>query len=581
MNDNIVRRVMQQAQVRPTTPAYVANHQGNWQTTSWQRYVEQIRSAAKSMMALGVQRGQRVAILGFNRPEWTIFDIAAMAVGAAPAGIYTTCSSTEVHYIVHHSEAPIVLVENAQQLAKVVAVRDQLPHLQHIVLMQGADASADPGDKIWSWAQFMAKGAEADDHELEKRIDAIEQADLATLIYTSGTTGPPKAVMLSHGNLAWTATTLIDAGSGAAGDVMLSYLPLSHIAEQMASIHVPATVGATVYFAESLEKIPDGLRAARPTLFFGVPRIWEKFHSAMLKKFAEVTGVKKHLLTWARSVATAVHIRKNQGRSIPRSLQLQYQVANKLVLHKVKVALGFDRVRQCITGAAPIAREILEFFQSIDIPISEIYGQSEDSGPTSLNLTGRTKLGTVGVPLPGLQVKLGDDGEILIKGPNVFMGYLKDQAATDEILHDGWLASGDLGQFDRDGFLSITGRKKEIIITAGGKNITPRNIEAEIQRCAHVADAVVIGDRRKFLTVLLTLSPEATGKHSDPTVLADIQQAIDAGNAQLARVEQVKKFTVLPTAFSTESGEYTPTMKLRRSVIAKKYATQIDAMYVE
>ncbi len=581
MNDNIVRRVMQQAKVRPTTPAYVANHQGNWQTTSWQRYVEQIRSAAKSMIALGVQRGQRVAILGFNRPEWTIFDIAAMAAGAAPAGIYTTCSSSEVHYIVHHSEAPIVLVENAQQMAKVVAVRDQLPHLQHIVLMQGADASADPADNIWSWTQFMAKGAKADDHELEKRINAIEQADLATLIYTSGTTGPPKAVMLSHGNLAWTATTLIDAGSGAPGDVMLSYLPLSHIAEQMASIHVPATVGATVYFAESLEKIPDGLRVARPTLFFGVPRIWEKFHSAMLKKFAEVTGVKKHLLTWARSVATAVHIRKNQGESIPRSLQLQYQVANKLVLHKVKVALGFDRVRQCITGAAPIAREVLEFFQSIDIPISEIYGQSEDSGPTSLNLKGRTKLGTVGVPLPGLQVKLADDGEIMIKGPNVFLGYLKDQAATDEILHDGWLASGDLGQFDRDGFLSIVGRKKEIIITAGGKNITPRNIEAEIQRCAHVADAVVIGDRRKFLTVLLTLSPEATGKHSDPTVLAEIQQAIDAGNAHLARVEQVKKFTVLPTAFSTESGEYTPTMKLRRSVIAKKYAVQIDAMYVE
>jgi long-chain acyl-CoA synthetase len=579
VTDNIVHRVLHQAHVRPATPAYVAMRQGTWQTTDWRTYVQEIRSAAKSMIALGMQRGQRVAILGFNRPEWTIVDIAAMAAGGAPAGIYTTCSASEVQYIVAHSEAPIVVVENAAQLAKVVAVRNQLPQLQHIVLMQGAENAAVPSDNIWSWQQFIAKGADANNDELDRRINAIEQAELATLIYTSGTTGPPKAVMLSHGNLAWTASTLVDIQGGLANDVLLSYLPLSHIAEQMASIHVPATIGATVYFAESLEKIPDGLRAARPTLFFGVPRIWEKFHDVMQKKLSEVTGAKKHLLAWARNVASKVHRLQNAGRPVPRALQLQFQLANKLVLRKIKAALGFDRVRQCITGAAPIAREILEFFASIDIPILEVYGQSEDSGPTTLNLPGRTKLGTVGVPIPGLQIKIADDGEVLVKGPNVFMGYLKDQAATAEILQDGWMASGDLGAFDRDGFLSITGRKKEIIITAGGKNITPKNIEAEIQRCPHVADAVIIGDRRKFLTVLLTLKPESVAKFGAAGLRDDIQAAIDAANAQLARVEQVKKFTVLPDAFSTETGEYTPTMKLRRSVIAKKYAAQIDAMY--
>jgi long-chain acyl-CoA synthetase len=579
--DNIVTRVMQQAITRPSTPAYVERRQGTWQTASWRRYVDQIRGAAKSMIAMGVQRGQRVAILGFNRAEWTIFDFAAMAVGAAPAGIYTTCSATEVQYIVDHSEAPLLLVENAAQLAKVQAVRSQLPLLRHVVLMRDAEKSAAPDENVWSWSDFMAKGDDISNTELDARIDAIEQSDLATLIYTSGTTGPPKAVMLSHQNLAWTANALTSVGGGAPGDVMLSYLPLSHIAEQMASIHVPATVGATVYFAESIEKIADGLRAARPTLFFGVPRIWEKFHEGMVKKFAQVTGVKARLLTWARSVSTKVQTYRHQGRPVPRHLDLQFQLANKLVLHKIKVALGFDRVRQCVTGAAPISRDVLDFFASIDISITEVYGQSEDSGPTSINMTGRTKFGTVGIPIPGVNVTIAQDGEIMIKGPNVFLGYLKDQAATDEILRDGWLSSGDLGVFDRDGFLSITGRKKEIIITAGGKNITPKNIEAEISRCQHIADAVVIGDRRKFLTVLLTLKPELSGKHQDASVLSDIQAAIDTANTHLARVEQVKKFTVLATSFSIDTGEYTPTMKLKRSVIAKKFNEQIEAMYVE
>jgi long-chain acyl-CoA synthetase len=565
------------AKEHPSTPAYAVMKHGQWQVTTWRYYVEQIRNAAKSMIALGVKPGQRVAILGFNRPEWAIFDHAAMMVGAAPAGIYTTCSPDEVGYIVAHSESPLLLVENHAQLAKVTAMRAGLPDLLHVVLMQ--DSKAHEG--ALDWDQFMAVGSSVPDSDLDLRIDKLQQADLATLIYTSGTTGPPKAVMLSHENLRWTAQTLLDLGAAASGDCLVSYLPLSHVAEQMATLHLPALSGAAVHFAESMELLAGNIRTTRPTIFFGVPRIWEKFHAAMSTKMAAATGVKKALLAWARKTSLAYHELQDAGKPVPWALQMQQHLARKLVFQKVKVALGFDRVRSCVSGAAPIAPEILKFFASIDIPIREIYGQSEDTGPTSYNMQGRTKIGSVGSPIPGISVRIADDGEIMISGPNVFMGYLKDQAATDEVLKDGWLASGDLGELDSDGYLTVTGRKKEIIITAGGKNITPKNIEAAIKRCAHVADAVVIGDKQKFLTVLLTLHPDAQPRQQEPMLASEIQVAIDAANAQLARVEQVKKFTILPAPFSIETGEYTPTLKLRRSEIAKKYAPQIAAMYSE
>jgi long-chain acyl-CoA synthetase len=553
-----------------------------WQVTSWRRYLELIQTAAKSMIAMGIRPQQTVTILGFNRPEWAIFDHAAMMIGAVPAGIYTTCSSAEVQYIVAHSESPLLLVENQDQLAKVVAVRNRLPALQHIVMMDGDITRIAAAS---SWQQFMAIGSHITDEELTLRVNALQQSDLATLIYTSGTTGPPKAVMLSHGNLAWTAQTLLDLGGAGSGDCMLSYLPLSHVAEQMATLHVPAVSGAMVYFAESIDKVASNIGTSRPTLFFGVPRIWEKFYAAMTTKMAQTTGAKKVLLAWARRVSAQFHQLQDAGKPIPSSLQLQQDLARKLVFQKIKIALGFDRVRACISGAAPIAPEILQFFASIDLPIREIYGQSEDNGPTAYNMPGHTKIGSVGSPIPGIRVRIADDGEIMISGPNVFMGYLKDNAATEEVLQHGWLASGDLGRLDSDGFLHITGRKKEILITAGGKNISPTNIEADIKRCPIIADAVVIGDKQKFLTVLLTLQPDAQQRSSNAASLgeinAQIQTAIDTANTQLARVEQIKKFTVLPTPFSIDGGEYTPTMKLRRNVIVQKYAAQITAMYAD
>jgi long-chain acyl-CoA synthetase len=479
-----------------------------------------------------------------------------------------------------------VLVENADQLAKVKAKRAEMPLLKWIITMRGVTAT---GDDVLTWDDFCAKAETVSESELDKRIDAIEQADLATLIYTSGTTGPPKGVMLSHENLAWTSQTLWTLGGRRTGEVMLSYLPLSHIAEQMCTLHMAATGGHTIYFAESIDKVPENLKDARPTVFFGVPRIWEKFHAALAAKLAETTGAKKRLVEWARKVTREVNIKRDRSEPVPKPLDLQYQLANRLVISKIKQALGFDRAAELFSGAAPIAADVLEFFSGLDLPIHEIYGQSEDCGPTSCNLAGKTKLGTVGPPIPGIEVKLAEDGEILVRGPHVFLGYYKEPEATAEALtKDGWLCSGDLGAFDAEGFLSITGRKKEIIITAGGKNIAPKNIEAMIKQSPLVGEAVVIGDRRKFLSLLVTLDEAAARKlepsgdlTKSPAIRSAIQAKIDEVNQTLARVEQVKKFSILPLPFGIDTGELTPTLKIKRKVVAQKYAREIEAMYVE
>jgi long-chain acyl-CoA synthetase len=499
----------------------------------------------------------------------------------------------------------------------VTARRDKLPLLRWIVVMRGAQATGEPErterspgrhaggaagpelrsegrseDNVLSWDDFNRKAEGAPQSELDARVDGLEGSQLATLIYTSGTTGPPKGVMLSHDNLSFTSQLLIDVDgrTDGGGDVSLSYLPLSHIAEQMATVHMPVTAGSTVYFAESLEKLAENIKDTRPTVFFGVPRIWEKFHAGLAAKLGEVTGTKRRLVDWARKVCTEINAYRDRGTAPPRLLALQYALANRLVIGKLKAALGFDRARALISGAAPIAPDVIAFFASIDLPIREIYGQSEDSGPTSYNLPGRTKIGSVGPPLPGLEVKIAEDGEILVRGRNVFVGYYKEPEATAETLKDGWLCSGDLGAIDKDGFLSITGRKKEIIITAGGKNIAPKNIEASIKQSPLVGEAVVIGDRRKYLVALVTIDedaakklvPGADAKVCDaPQIKAAIQQQIDETNKELARVEQIKKFSILSRPFGIATGELTPTMKIKRKVIAKMYEREIEAMYTD
>jgi long-chain acyl-CoA synthetase len=598
--DSIPARLLEQARRQPNRPAYYEKTSAGWTPTSWHDYARTIRRAGRALMALGVAPGRTVCILGFNRPEWLIIDLAAMAIGAAPAGIYTTCSAAEVHYIVDHSESPVVLVENRQQWEKIASRRADLPHLRHVITMRDAEPIDDP--MVLSWDAFLARADATSEAGFDERLAALAPDGLATLIYTSGTTGPPKGVMLSHRNLTWTADALLRLASFGPGDCVLSYLPLSHIAEQLLSIHVPTTAGAAVYFAESIDRLLDNLKEVQPTLLFGVPRIWEKFYAGLSSRLGEATGVKRHLVRWVQSVATQVSDLRCHGQSPDLVLELQYRLASKLVLSKLKPALGLGRARLMLSGAAPISKEILTFFSSLDLLICEVYGQSEDTGPTTINVPGHTRLGSVGPVLPGVEVQVAEDGEILVRGPNVFRGYYKDEAATREVLRDGWLYSGDLGRFDPDGFLHITGRKKEIIITAGGKNIAPKNIEAALKNHELISEAVVIGDRRKYLTCLITLDEEAARRmvsgngnghgngqgngsasplHHHPTILGAIQSAVDAVNRDLAQVETIKKFTVLPRNLTIDQGELTPTLKVKRNVVAAHFSAEIESMYTE
>jgi long-chain acyl-CoA synthetase len=590
--DTIPSRLLHQARVRPDQPAYHVRSNGTWQATNWRTYAGQVRQAGRALATLGVDPGGCVSILGFNRPEWIIADVGAMSIGGAPAGIYTTCSPPEVAYIIRHSESPVVFVENLEQWKKVEAELATLPLLRWVVTMQGTPKIDHP--KVLSWDDFMAKASGTEDKLFDRRVEELKPDQLATLIYTSGTTGPPKGVMLSHQNLAWTAGITRELIGVTATDSALSYLPLSHIAEQMFSIHGPLSHGYPIYFAESIDKVPENLKEVQPTVFFGVPRIWEKFQAGVAGKLKDASGVKKKLVDWAMSVGRQANALKNRGKEPSGALAFQYRLANKLVFSKLKPAIGLGRARMCVSGAAPIAPEVIDFFMALDVVILEVYGQSEGSGPTSFNVPGKVKIGTVGLPLPGVEVKLGPDGEILVKGPNVFLGYYKEPEATAETLIDGgWLASGDLGEFDADGFLKITGRKKEIIITAGGKNVAPKNIEAALKNSELVNEAVVIGDRRKYLTALLTLEPEHAAKfaaaqgipidqiHEHPKVLAEIQKIVDGVNEGFARVEGIKKFKVLPRNFTIENGELTPTLKVKRKIVNKNWGNEIEAMYVE
>ncbi len=589
--DTIIHRLHDNGRVRPNAPAYFEKIGSAWVPTSWQEYVAQVRQAARALMALGLEPGDTVSILGFNRPEWSIMLLASMAIGGAGAGIYTTNSPQEVQYIVDHAESKVILLENEKQWAKIDAVRDELPKLQKAVLMRGT-AVDDP--LALSWEQFMALGDQVDEDALDERIATLRPEQLASFIYTSGTTGPPKGVMLSHDNLTWTVSTALDMFSINANDRLVSYLPLSHIAEQAFTVHGSATAGYAVYYAESAEKLADNLREVQPTIIFGVPRVWERFYAGVSERLGEATGFRARVAHWAQGVGRRVWEERMNGQEPSGTLGMQYKLAQRLFFSKVKPLLGLADVRIPVSGAAPVNREILEFFLGLDIPIYEVYGQSEGTGPTTWNIPGKMRLGTVGPAFPGAEVKIADDGEILLKGRNVFMGYYKSPQDTAETLIDGWLHSGDLGEFDADGFLKIVGRKKEIIITSGGKNIAPKNIEAALKNLPLVSEAVVIGERRKFLSALLTLEEEALARfaaengiqgeelHTNPAVIAEIQRGIDSEvNPQFARVENVRKFAILPRNFTVEDGELTPTLKIKRRIINDHFADQIEAMYAE
>ncbi|MBK6294215.1 MAG: long-chain fatty acid--CoA ligase [Rhodoferax sp.] len=585
------QRLLQTAQRLGGAAAYHVRGEQGWQATNWTDYAQQVQCAARALVALGVKPGDAVCVLGFNRPEWIIMDQAAMMVGAVAAGIYWTSAASEVSYIIDHSGCSVLLAENDAQWAKVAQCRAELPRLRRVVMMRGATAD---DDLQLAWNDFMALGEPQHQAEVDRRLAALRPDDLGTLIYTSGTTGAPKAVMLSHGNLSWTSVVLSAAFGANPADRLISYLPLAHVAEQLGAIHNHVNAGYALYFARSIESLGEHLAEVRPTIFFGVPRVWEKMHVGIANKLASATGVKARLAHWALTVGQRWHAGLLAGKPAGVALRVQKALASRLVHQKVQKALGLDQARLMISAAAPIAPENLQFFTGLDLLIREVYGQSEDCGPTSISLAGSTRIGAVGKPLAGTQVRVADDGEILVRGPHVFQGYMGRPEDTAATLVDGWLHSGDLGHFDEDGYLYVSGRKKDLLITSGGKNISPANIEAALMDLPLVEHAVVCGDGRHFLSALLTLKPDVLQQFLEraalvampleqacrhPLVLAELQAGIDHVNQHQARVAWIRKFTVLAEPLSIEAGALTATMKIKRKVVIERYRDQVEAMY--
>jgi long-chain acyl-CoA synthetase len=585
--DTVLSHLWGHAENRPDDTAFAAKVDGEWVTTSWSGYRDLVACAGRALIGLGVEPGDTVGILGLNRPEWAIGCLGTQAAGAVPFGIYQTCAPNQVGYLLGHAESKVVIVEDAEQWQKVREVRGELPALRHVVTMDGARLlEDDPG--TLSWEDFMAAGLEVDEERLDERRLAIRGGDLATLIYTSGTTGTPKGVMLSHANIVDTCRICIPLHGVGSRDRMLSYLPLAHIAEQMLSVHMAAVVGYTIYYAESPLLVAENLREVEPTIFFGVPRVWERMHAAIQDKLRSARGLKRRLARWALAAGHEAVLREERGELVGGRLARHRRWADRLVLSKVRTALGFAKTRHGVSGAAPIPREVLEFFFALGLPIYEVYGLSESCGPGTWNHPGRLRLGSVGPTIPEVEVRVADDGEVCFRGPNIFQGYYKNPEATAEALIGGWLHTGDLGVLDDDGYLLITGRKKELIITSGGKNIAPVALESAIKQHDLVAEVVVIGDNRRFLAALVTLDPEAAAAfvpgdpkaHENARVTAEIERWIEQVNKGFARVENVRRFHVLPRNFTVEDGELTPTLKLKRSVIAERYADVIEEMYV-
>jgi long-chain acyl-CoA synthetase len=558
----------------------------SWVDRTYGEVLEIVRPLAFGLVTLGVEKGDRVAILGNTRPEWTYFDFAALSIGATVVPIYQTNSPEECRYVLENSDSKVVVVEDAEQLEKVRAVRDQLPQLEHVVLMSGSAEDA------ISMEDLAAKGAGGDDATWKTLYEAVAPEDICTFIYTSGTTGPPKGCIISHGNYRSMLDMVNETSVIEDGDLAYLYLPLAHSFALLIQLGSFDLGTAIAYWERDPLKILPNLAELKPTYFPSVPRIFEKIYTAATSGMEKEGGLKKAIFDWSIKVGGKMREAERSGRKPGFLLQRSYAFADKQVLSKIRNLFG-GNIRLAVSGAAPINPEILRFFDAAGVLVLEGWGMTETSTAATISKPEDFKVGTIGKPFPGCEVRIADDGEILVKGPNVFQGYHKNPEATSETIVDGWLHTGDIGEIDSDGFIKITGRKKDIIITAGGKNITPANLEAEIKQQPLVSQCVVVGDRRPYLVALVTLDPEEAVKYAqehdlpeDPAQLAqnpDVKAAIEAHvekiNQSFARVEQVKKISILPHDLSQESGELTPTLKVKRAVVAQKHEDAIEQLY--
>jgi long-chain acyl-CoA synthetase len=562
---------------------YKDQTKGEWVDVSYPEMGEIVKQLSLGLQQLGIARGDKVGILSNTRPEWTYSDFAILCAGGTVVPIYQTNSPEECHYVLEHSESKAVILEDAAQLEKIRKVRDQLPNLEHVVSMETLD-----GDDVITFEQLRERGQAGSDEDFQRRIASVEPADVATYIYTSGTTGPPKGCVIDHRNwrdmldMVETQNVLMEE------EVAYLFLPLAHAFArliQLGSIDVGATI---VYWERDPQKIIPNLMEVKPTYFPSVPRMFEKIYSLAISNAPD-----RAQLDQAIQLGIKVRQMQQRGETVPPELQEGFDKADAAMFQNVRNLFG-GRIKQAVTGAAPIAQEILEFFYASGVLVLEGWGMTETSTAATCNLPEDFRFGSVGKPFPGVEIKIADDGEILAKGPNIFRGYYKNPEATKETIVDEWLHTGDIGRIDEDGFLYITGRKKDIIITAGGKNITPANLENGLKQNQYISQAVVHGDRRPFLTALITLDPEEivpwaqkqgiadtdmASLATDNQVRALVQEAVDKVNEKVARVEEIKKFTILPHDLTQERGELTPTLKVKRNVVYDKYASELDQLY--
>jgi long-chain acyl-CoA synthetase len=569
------------------SPALRFKSGDRWIDVSYAEFGRTVKEVALGLIDLGIRPGDKVAILAHTRPEWSYACFAILTAAGTPVTIYQTNSPEECRYVLSHSDARAVFVEDAEQLGKIRQIEDGCPELAHVVVIEPGDAEL--GDAV-TFEQLRERGRSRDESDWEARYEAVGPDDICLYIYTSGTTGPPKGCLLSHANYRAITDAVVRQNVLKEGESTYLFLPLAHafaILIQFASFDLGVTLA---YWSGDPKKIIPDLTEVNPSYFPSVPRMFEKIYT-----LATASAPDREQLRKAVEVGVKVRQAREAGQDVPEQLQQAFDQAEEALFKNVRGLFGRN-IRECVSGAAPIAPEILEFFYACGVPVMEGYGMTETATSATVNRTTGNdfRFGSVGKAMPGVEVRIADDGEVLIKGPNIFQGYYKNDAATRETLEDGWLHTGDLGCLDEDGFLYITGRKKDIIITAGGKNITPANLENGLKQSRWVSQAIVVGDRRPYLIALVTLDPEdapalaeqlgladSSGEAMarDEQVRAEVQKTVDEVNSHVGAVEQIKRFEILPRDLSQEGGELTPTLKVKRNVVHEKYAGLIDEVY--
>jgi long-chain acyl-CoA synthetase len=591
------------ARVHGDLPALSWNEGGTWRQLDWREYRERVAEVAMGLEALGVSRGDFVAIMTRNRPEHLIADLAAVHLGATPVSLYNTLAPEQIAYIANHCEAKVAVVEGRDFMERWEKIKGELPALRNVVLLE--DAADFAGyDWVRSWDQVRDRGREAlagggGRDRFDAAWRAVKPEDLATVLYTSGTTGPPKGVMTTHYNALWTAASVerwADDPTWAPGARYVSYLPLAHSMERLSGHYVGVWRPSWLFFCPDLTKIMEVLPQVRPFTFAAVPRLWEKAKAGVAAALAsEPNPRRRKLAESAVEVGRRVVRLEQAGKPVPLGLRLRHKVLDRLVYRKIRARLGLDQCHMAFSGAAPLADDVMEFFLALGIPLREAYGLTESTAPATMNRPDKLKVGTVGPPLPGVELRLADDGELLLRGGNIATGYYKDPEKTAETFGpDGWLRTGDVAEVDSEGWVRIVDRKKELIITAGGENIAPSNLENLLKGNPLIGQAFVVGDRRPYPAALIVLDAELApgwaAKHgvpyesleqfaADERVHGEIERAVADVNQHVARVQQIKRFTILSTEWTVEGDELTPTLKLKRRVINEKYASQIEGLY--